>query len=165
MKVKMPMLPVPLEEENVEEFYVDPFEAWRCWNVTEKKGVILLQSVTYKCVWMPREEINARCLNHLLTSETEHTAPDRDHKCGIYAVLTEEQALRWKDWNPKDGEQSRVIGKVKLWGRIYPFTEGFLAEKAYPSLLLVPHDLTYPGDPREIRRELERTYAVPTRLI
>lgn len=148
----------PYDEEKV-MMYLEPTIAWRCWaiHVNEKRGHIRLQSITHKLRWPPEVPFRAFCLTKYKPPD-KHDAPDRTHKCGIYAVKTQEAAQQWI------GNSARVkmmaLGQVKLWGKIHKYERGYLAEYAYPESILVEHEFpeNFPVTAKEAVHELRRTY-------
>jgi hypothetical protein len=145
-----PMQHPPLRPNNelleALEFYAEPVVAWRAWeiDVSDRKGVVFT-SVTQvlagaKVPWPVRAKMRARCVPMFFgryypnepEKRTHSSAPCAEHGCGIYAVRTEEQARKWAGASP-----TRVVGRVMLWGRVLVFTEGYLAEFAYPRDVLI----------------------------
>lgn len=90
-----------------------------------------------------------------------HITPSRSHNCGIYAVNTLDRALRWHDSSALTGRIC-AYGEVKLWGTVFRYTKGYLAQYAYPKQLWVSHVLpeaianVYSA--QEIVKSLRKTY-------
>jgi hypothetical protein len=84
-------------------------------------------------------------------------------------VPTLEPALRYLERRPERtvGGELRVVGCVKLWGRVVDCAGGWRAEHAYPERLLVPRlrrrTWLHPGKAR-IARALE-AYGVPIEVV
>ena len=148
------------------EMYVEPYIAWRSWEimVDERRQALRLRSITHRVKWPPGAAFRAHCLEAYRTIRAQanpnnpHSAPNKAHGCGIYAVKTEEQAIRWRDFGAEN--ILRCHGTVKLWGVVYRYTHGFLAEYAYPEKIWVP-PVPKPSldlQPEEAVHELRRTY-------
>lgn len=170
---RLPMQhPVEGVEEEVEvDTYFEPWVAWRSWNLKLIDDKIRLESITYRVIWEPESEICAKCINVGWNKMNQnhkdlgkHTTPNKNCGCGIYAVTDINGAKRWGDFPTSYGTgiagYTRCYGEVKLWGIVYRYTRGFLAQKAYPKSLLIPHDLptSFPLEPQEVVKELRRTY-------
>ena len=117
---------------------IEPITAWRAWEIYESKNRgVLIRSVTWKMRWPPRKPVRAHCLSQIrgtIRAAPPHSAPDVEHRCGLYAVKNEEQARGWARTSANN--RLRIVGKVQLWGRVLVFTEGYLAEYAYPACFL-----------------------------
>lgn len=170
MPMMAPLRELPREEKDW-EFYAEPIESWRAWNVVSFDDVLLLQSITYRVNWMPKQEMIAQCIRRPESDLKVHShlAPDIEHGCGIYSVKHFGQALRWMNFGGSGDKKSsvRVMGKVFLWGHVFRFTEGFLSEYAYPSAIYVntEHVEWFDAEPEEIRRELSATYGVEAEFL
>ena len=159
------------------EFFPEAIKSWRAWRITHHevepdqgmdKNVILLQSITYRTVWIPKQEMIAECKPMALVTEDPtsipkqpvHSSPDLTHGCGIYSVKTEEQALEWRRYRFNDPV---VWGQVNIWGHVYKFTKGYLSEFAYPARIFVPDDLASWKNlitPEMLALELTQTYGI-----
>src|SRR6266542_1969001 len=79
---------------------IEPILAWRCWTVemNERRGVFL-DSITHRMRWPRKKPARAHCLGQLgrklASAQAPHSAPDRTHQCGIYAVKEPEAAKKW----------------------------------------------------------------------
>lgn len=162
-------------EEDDWEFFPEAMKSWRAWRVINHSvdeepdmltdGVLMLQSITYRTIWTPKQEMIAECVPMRLTADPAtkshtHSSPDLKHGCGIYSVKTEEQALEWRKYRPYD---TVVWGKVSIWGHVYKFTKGYLSEFAYPSQIFVPDDLGTWNEritPEMLALELSETYGI-----
>lgn len=149
-------------EDAVIPFYVDPFVGYRAWSIVHREEVFWLRSVTYSTFWPMREEMHAACQNqHLKCS----SSPNPFCSCGIYVVKELQSA---KTWATHGSSHFRVIGEVKIWGRILQYERGFIVEYAYPDRIWVTDDYSYwkdsPGfpeaSPEEIAVRLEEAYGV-----
>lgn len=160
----MPMLMSALKPEDMHEqqhvpLYIEPTLGWRAWNIyvdNRRNGRVRLQSITHKLRWPPKIPFRARCL---IKQNLNHQPPDKIHKCGIYAVKSEEDALKWLNYN-RGSSVLRGFGEVKLWGNVLRYEKGYIAEYAYPKSVFIDHEFPdrFPYDAREIVRELRRTY-------
>lgn len=180
---KLPMQTVPPADEFLDlediPFFVDPIVAWRAWGVcgvgacdcSHRRG-ILLRSITHRVPWLRRKPTRAHCLNcwkknpgsSVRTASLHHSAPDMAHGCGIYSVKTIDDAMAWSNHGTK---MFRVVGEVLLWGKVFRYTHGYIAEYAYPKSLWIPDDWSrfaepaHPAfQPEEIALMLEDTYGI-----
>lgn len=116
-------------------FLIEPFRAWRAWEVVKHphRGM-LLRSLTYRVHWPPRRSFRAHCLREwsfpaMQQEVTEkHCAPDVGHRCGVYSVKNREGARAWGG----GGGRVMVLGIVLVWGKVIEHEDGYLAEYAYP---------------------------------
>lgn len=162
----MPMAtPIPVQEREDMEMFIDPFQAWRAWSVhvDTEKSKIRLQSITYKLYWPPEVPFRARCMRRSLSPsptlpEKHEGCPDVNHGCGIHGLKDREDAMLWMNYGGQ--QQLRCIGEIKMWGLVFRFTKGYLSEYAYPSKIWVEHEMpeNFPIDSREVVHELRRTY-------
>jgi hypothetical protein len=142
------------------------------WADEPEDGPILLESVTHNdTVWLPREEVVAKCsrggrgrarVGKPLTgrpSTESHPVPSEDCTCGLYAARTLDHLLgmRYPQYDPDLGQYT-VIGEVALWGGVVEGTQGWRAERAYPTVLYLPF-LGW-----KYAKRLNDTYGVPVRL-
>jgi hypothetical protein len=173
-KSKLPMMwNSELANETEEEdwnFYIEAMEAWRAWRVIELDSVLLLQSITYRTNWIPRQEMQATCVpstSAFPKPVKPHLTPSIEHGCGIYSVKTRLDALRWRHF--PSSLDTVVYGRASIWGNVFLFTKGYISEFAYPSHLLIPQemgkDLESVLSQEELSYELRRTYVVETELL
>lgn len=115
-------------------FAIEPISAWRAWSVVDRhdRGPTL-RSITHHAWWPHREAMRARCLTQtraIIQQRTptvlRHSCPHNGHRCGIYALREEDDLRSWATTS------FHVAGRVKLWGRVYLYERGFIAEYAYP---------------------------------
>lgn len=144
------------------ETYMEPFLGWRAWNVVEEDSKELrLRSITYQRIWMPEVAFEAICAPTLWSkNRPKHKgiSPNKDCGCGIHAVMSKNDSLVWQNFG--DQSKLRVVGEVKLWGVVYKYTRGYLAQYAYPKSILVPHEIpdAFSMTAQEAVKELRRTY-------
>ena len=98
---------------------------------------------------------------------SRHSAPNLKHGCGIYSTRVRKDTRLWAV--NSSNHELRVVGEVKLWGKVLCFEKGFVSEFSYPtSLFIDPHgwdklnsqhkmDIT----PYELMNELSEKYDVP----
>ena len=126
---------------------LQPVVGWKIWRV--ENG--LLASVLYGDRWPVDEPLRAACVRH------DHEAPARACECGIHAgrELTE-----WAHYL-NVGSESRVFGRVLLWGSTVEGAHGWRAAFARPAEIVVPRVVT---DGPEVAEAL-RVYGVPVRRL
>jgi hypothetical protein len=127
--------------------YVEPFEAWRVWNVLRRNGEYVLASVVQRAVWQAREEFTAQCLRSRglfgrVRRRAVHEAPEVYCECGIYGTVLDRLDYYLAE-TPFRGAAS-VLGTVALWGTVIECEHGFRASHAYPLRLYVPADAGRP---------------------
>lgn len=142
---------------------VEVITAWRAWDVKLTNEGWRLDALGKNCVWEPRKEISARCLNNnsiLLpnpyglhpTSQLGHPAPQMNCDCGVWAFKNLDDLVAAIGNKYKT---VRVLGSVSLWGRVIETENGYRAQYAYPSeLWLLDESL----------EELGYIYDVPVRI-
>jgi hypothetical protein len=166
LPLQFPVKDSPLEDDDW-QFYVEPIQAFRAWRVIDWDGALVLQSITYKVNWVPRQKMIAECRPGAKKEKKEihvHAAPDLNHGCGIYSLKSLDDAVKWSNWPPKT--DTMVYGRVKVWGHCLNFTKGYLSEFAYPSMLYVPPnehedcEKEIDADAREVAMILSDTYKV-----
>jgi hypothetical protein len=59
----------------------------------------------------------------------KHECPDAGHRCGIYALKEPSEISKWAT------ATNYVGGNVRLWGRVFLYERGYIAEYAYPIAL------------------------------
>ncbi len=149
--------------------YFEPFEAWRVWRILREGEDYALASVVKRTVWPVRKPLVAECLKALpflawLRRRQPHGAPEPCCECGIYAASLDCVRRYLADSLPE--AQTRVIGRVALWGSVIECERGYRATYAYPRALYVPLPLR--GGARaaagEVASGLGR-YGVPVDLL
>jgi hypothetical protein len=123
--------------------YLEPTVGWRTWVVVHEGDDFRLRSVVYDALWIPRNELIARCLHRAFTfpwrRRSEHVPPASSCGCGIYAARDPEEAASYLEGRLANWlSLHRVIGTVSLWGRVVECTRGWRASRAYPSRIYVP---------------------------
>jgi hypothetical protein len=160
---------------------IEPFVAWRTWDVCVEGNDLLLESLFFATVWHPGGPLRATCQYGCpVVPGVEHIDPETYGStvpCGIYAGKQLAQAagylpdsLRCVGGPPLFQKRTRaVIGKVALWGLVKEHKMGYRAEYAKPVALWVPVSFGFPvgGNemtPERVARSLSATYEVPAKL-
>lgn len=142
-------------------FMIEPVEAWRAWTVDLSRSHRgpFLRSITYKAIWPERTPMHAHCLAQFRASLKDtppvvmrHDCPHAGHRCGIYALREEEDIGKWAV------SPLQVGGRVRLWGRVYVYERGFIAEYAYPVALTFRTENTKVED--EVWHMLGESYGI-----
>jgi hypothetical protein len=120
-----------------------PAVGWKVWRVEDG----LLASVLYGDPWPVDEPIRAHCPRH------EHQAPSALCECGIHAGR---DLAAWEHYL-RVGAESRVFGRVLLWGSTVEGEHGWRAACARPVEIVVPAAVTVPIEGLE-------AYGVPVRV-
>ena len=131
-----------------------PAVGWKVWRVEHDSDRTHLRSVLYGDVWPVDETVEAACHRMLRTS---HAAPSPGCECGIHAGRTLEA---WDHYLAVDVE-SRVFGRVLVWGSVLEATEGWRAAFARPVEIFVPTAVT---DGARVAEGL-RSYGVQVHLL
>jgi hypothetical protein len=124
-----------------------PAVGWKVWRVEEG----LLTSVLYGDFWAHDEPLRARCLRH------EHEAPSPLCECGIHAGR---ELAAWQHYLAV-GAESRVFGRVLLWGSTVEGRHGWRAALARPVEIVVPSAV----DGAVETAEALRAYGVPVYVL
>jgi hypothetical protein len=109
-----------------------PAVGWKVWRVEDG----LLASALYGDPWPVDEPIRAACARH------RHDAPSPLCECGIHAGRTLEA---WEHYL-RVGAESRVFGRVLLWGSTVEGEHGWRAACARPVEIFVPAAVTEATD-------------------
>ena len=109
-----------------------PAVGWKVWRV--ENG--LLASVLYGDPWPVDEPIHATCRRH------DHEAPSPLCECGIHAGR---DLAAWEHYL-RVGRESRVFGRVLLWGSTVEGEHGWRAACARPVEIFVPAAVTEATD-------------------
>jgi hypothetical protein len=108
-----------------------PAVGWKVWRVEHDADSTRLRSALYGDLWPVDEPVHAACHRMLRSS---HDAPSPGCECGIHAGRTLEA---WDHYLAVDAE-SRVFGRVLLWGSVLEGAEGWRAAFARPVEIFVP---------------------------
>lgn len=114
--------------------YTDVMIGWRGWDIKGPRSRPLLASVSKSHVWHPRQQMTATCDNR------HHEVPEWKHSCGLYSAKSRNHLLSM-GYNHYSEASPRVIGTVKLWGKIVEGSQGWRAEHGYPGTLYVPWEM------------------------
>lgn len=158
--------PIPESEQEDDnwQFYAEPLQAWRAWRIMIWDGILVLESITYKVPWIPRQEFVAECIsdNSLEHRISRHAPPDLDHGCGIHSLKSKDDAMLWMRLPAK--MDTVAFGRVSIWGHCLKYTKGYLSEFAYPSLIYIPVNQEAWGElginAKELAHDLAETYRV-----
>jgi hypothetical protein len=131
-----------------------PAVGWKVWRVEHDADSAHLRSVLYGDLWPVDEPVHAACHRMLRSS---HDAPSPGCECGIHAGRSLEA---WDHYLAVDPE-SRVFGRILLWGSLLEATEGWRAAFARPVEIFVPSAVT---DGPRVAEGL-RAYGVPVHLL
>ena len=146
------------------------------WNVVESDGGLALGSLVYQTIWPAGAEVEASCRRPFALLPWSrmplHGPPNVECCCGIYAVSRLELAVPYLTSRLEHGGHGihRIIGRVRLWGRVVEAAWGWRAAFGYPEELFVPRrarlDLRAPfrPSPMTIARELD-AYGVPVEVV
>src|SRR3954462_11186859 len=105
-----------------------PAVGWKVWRI---EGGLLL-SVLYGDRWPVDEPMQASCFR------PEHEAPNPSCECGIHAGR---ELAPWEHYLHV-GAESRVFGRVLLWGATVEGVHGWRAACARPVEIFVPSAVT-----------------------
>ncbi len=122
----------------------------------------LRSTYKYEVVWPAREPLRAVCLCPKTIAPHATPGQGNGQECGIYALRDEESTRRWDIFAraPRPPTVGAAVGRVKLWGRVLRYEQGFKAEYAYPAeLYLVELDDGLEAD--EIAEGLAERYGLP----
>jgi hypothetical protein len=144
---------------NATETSIEPILGWRVWHVDPRPGDPRLLSWARSGEWPHGRRMEARCRSF---RRRGCQAPQRGHKCGIYALRDRREAADLLREIESLGSPVRrlpaVIGRVSLWGRVFENTGGWRAQFAYP------YDLVLVGGDEELAAGLRDRYAVDVTL-
>jgi hypothetical protein len=140
--------------------YVEPLVGWRVWQVVLTPRGERLGSVVYPSLWMPGVRLASSCLRARAPWRRSHDVPSRSCSCGIYATRDPGPAAEYFRRSPNKSGAIRVIGRVRLWGRVVEAAGGWRAAFAYPDALVLPHGSNDRFDPWEVVEQLS-AYDVP----
>jgi hypothetical protein len=155
------------EPEIVVPDNAEPVSGWRAWELdieTFGPEKPVLRSPSHEMIWMPRQEVEARCdkfgkftpqgtgANH------GHVPPVSNCSCGLYAARTYEHLMTMSYHAYGEDTPFRVVGEVAMWGGLIPATLGWRGQKAYPTRLFLPFEAWKYG------RALKQMYGVKVNL-
>jgi hypothetical protein len=110
---------------------LQPAVGWKVWRVEHDAGQTRLRSVLYGDLWPVDEPVEAVCRRLLRVS---HEPPSRGCECGIHAGR---ELGAWDHYLAVDAE-TRVFGRVLLWGSVLEGASGWRAARARPVEIFVP---------------------------
>lgn len=162
----------------------EPVIGWRVWRLEREGDSLSLVSVMTQERWPAREAMRATC-----NRGANHSSPDADCTCGIYAAASPEALAHARVTSPG----TTVVGAIAMWGTVVEHARGTRSSLAYPARLRIvcgpclaagsgavapavvvpagssligmcrPHLLTRPGlamSAGKVQQELLATYAV-----
>jgi hypothetical protein len=133
---------------------LQPSVGWKVWRVEREAEHTRLRSVLYGDLWPVDEPVRALCRRLV---RVPHDAPCPACECGIHAGR---ELGAWDHYLAVDVE-TRVFGRVLLWGSVLEGASGWRGEQARPVEVFVPPAVT---DATEVAAGL-RAYGVPVRLL
>ncbi|HEY6149022.1 MAG TPA: hypothetical protein VIW19_00765 [Gaiellaceae bacterium] len=128
-----------------------PAVGWKVWHVDDEAR---LRSVLYRDPWPVDEPVRAICRRML---NLPHEAPARGCECGIHAGR---ELGAWDHYLHVEPE-SRVFGRVLLWGSTLEGAHGWRAAEARPVEIFVPPAVP---DQHEVAEGL-LAYGVPVHVL
>lgn len=152
--------PEPMFEDFKVPDVIGEIIGWRAWNVIPWSNNTLhrLQSLgagggKHATIWEPKKGMEAYCAK-------DHEVPDERCSCGFYAANTREHlvGMGYNRYDVESPTGKAVIGRVAMWGKVIPGTQGWRAQYARPIELFVPYVLW------KLVKPLEAEYAVPVKL-
>lgn len=162
------ILPENLTEKDAEAITLDFPDfleveiGWRAWKLDPAR-LPGLASVSHKeAVWTPGEAMAAVCTktHHVSGNKmvpVEGDIPGKRCSCGLYAARNYGH-LRSMGYHRYDARGFTIVGKVKLWGRVVPGTQGWRSEFAYPERLYLPFEA------HKYAKPLAEAWMVPVKL-
>jgi hypothetical protein len=93
-----------------------------------------LASVIHDAAWPAAAPLVARCDLHA------HDAPDERCTCGIHAARSPDDVTTYLRGRDDPRTVARVVGRVRVWGRVVEHERGWRASHALPLELVVGDD-------------------------
>jgi hypothetical protein len=131
-----------------------PAVGWKVWRIERRGEQVRLRSVLYGDLWPAGRPVEARCRRRL---RVEHEAPCVGCGCGVHAGR---ELAAWEHYLAVDAD-TRVFGRVLLWGATIEGRDGWRAALAWPVEIFVP---TAVEDAAEIAGGLA-VYGAPVRVL
>jgi hypothetical protein len=110
---------------------LQPVVGWKVWRVEHTVERTRLRSVLYGDLWPAGRPLGAACRRLL---RRPHEAPAEICECGIHAA----RSLAEWDHYLTVGAESRVFGRVLLWGSVVEGSSGWRGQQARPVEIFVP---------------------------
>jgi hypothetical protein len=130
---------------------LQPAVGWKVWRVDAEAR---LRSVLYGDPWPLDEPVHAVCKRVVRSS---HEAPSPGCECGIHAGR---ELAAWEHYLAIDAD-TRVFGRVLLWGSTLEGAHGWRAAEARPVEIFVPSAVR---DAAAVAESL-RAYGVPVHVL
>jgi hypothetical protein len=127
-----------------------PAVGWKVWRVEDR----LLRSVLYGDAWPVDAPVRAICRRHV---HVPHEAPLAGCECGIHAGR---ELAAWEHYL-NVGAESRVFGRVLLWGATVEGASGWRAACARPVEIFVPSAVERADEVADALR----AYGVPVHVL
>ncbi len=118
---------------------LQPAVGWKIWRVEHGAERTRLRSVLYGDLWPARRPVEAAC-RRLLRSG--HEAPGAGCECGIHAGR---ELSAWEHYLSV-GAETRVFGRVLLWGATIEGSAGWRAARACAVEIFVPAAVAKAGE-------------------
>lgn len=148
-------------------FLVEPFTSYRAWTIDiESRKEPFLRSITYRIGWPKRRPFRSHCMTQWYKTHRDspspraysHSAPDMEHRCGVYSLLDEKDCSKWQM-----GRVNVIFGSVKVWGKVFKYEKGFLSEFAYPYEIIGIGD-RWAEDPEKLVYKISESYGMAIKL-
>ena len=157
----------PEEEADWQLAVGEPLVGWRLWRVAADDGGVVLRSVyKYRVVWPARAALEAECYCPS-ARRGPHRAPgfEAGQECGIYALRSRHLTGIWASFaNERESRTvGKALGRVKLWGRVILYEQGFKAEYGYPADLTLL-EVAQGSNPWAIAEQIEAGYGIPVEI-
>ena len=115
--------PLPKSESN------EPIVAWRVWRLVTNGKSAILRSCWTGDVWEA---------GYPMTAKEELSGDQKQN--GVHAFKRETQPKGYDHGMPRDIRDELVVhGKISLWGRVIEHEDGYRAQFAYPTHIIVPN--------------------------
>lgn len=135
-------------------------EGWRSWGVSQELPhygtAPKLYSVSIRSYyWVPRRESIAEC------EKCGINVPGEAHTCGFYSAKTMEHlmSMHYHQYDADYSGMFHVVGQVANWGKVVEGTQGWRAQKSYPTKLYIPYEA------HKLAIPLKKAYGVSVQLM
>lgn len=139
--------------------YFEPVLGWRSWDIDPdyRPGEVPILNSLNGTPWPPGEAMEAQCNR----TRAHDGVPGRNCSCGLYSAnnLAHLQSMHYHAYNEEHGRGLRVVGELNNWGKVFPGTQGWRAQFAYPKVIYVPFEAW------ELAEGLRTGYGVTVKLM